>query len=293
MTAQQKYAYSSPIKLSTTVSNSITSPSRSRLDPQYAARLQRSSPNSKQRSPSRLIHRNSSSLSPGRSLDSSSAATSPYIYSDRYIPSRSTSNLENYVDAYSENCAVNCGPLDGSLNGVSGDARNDPLLRGSEPEMPPQVALPNDSVVSTLSGDVASGNSASGRNTPLSHQPLIGALLRSELFGENANTVALESSIATPQRSCHRRSHLSQSPLARGNIQNGLQKKSFRFQSPRHGTMPITSVLKTFNLNSASNSEKYMAGLSQQRKRKIAKVPFKVLDAPALEDDFYLNLVDW
>lgn len=27
--------------------------------------------------------------------------------------------------------------------------------------------------------------------------------------------------------------------------------------------------------------------------RKIPKVPFKVLDAPLLEDDFYLNLVDW
>lgn len=27
--------------------------------------------------------------------------------------------------------------------------------------------------------------------------------------------------------------------------------------------------------------------------RKISKVPFKVLDAPQLQDDFYLNLVDW
>ena len=27
--------------------------------------------------------------------------------------------------------------------------------------------------------------------------------------------------------------------------------------------------------------------------RKIPKVPFKVLDAPELQDDFYLNLVDW
>jgi len=27
--------------------------------------------------------------------------------------------------------------------------------------------------------------------------------------------------------------------------------------------------------------------------RKISKVPFKVLDAPSLQDDFYLNLVDW
>jgi len=27
--------------------------------------------------------------------------------------------------------------------------------------------------------------------------------------------------------------------------------------------------------------------------RKIPKAPFKVLDAPMLQDDFYLNLVDW
>lgn len=27
--------------------------------------------------------------------------------------------------------------------------------------------------------------------------------------------------------------------------------------------------------------------------RKIPKMPFKVLDAPSLQDDFYLNLVDW
>lgn len=30
-----------------------------------------------------------------------------------------------------------------------------------------------------------------------------------------------------------------------------------------------------------------------QRGRKIAERPYKVLDAPALSDDFYLNLVDW
>ena len=27
--------------------------------------------------------------------------------------------------------------------------------------------------------------------------------------------------------------------------------------------------------------------------RKIGKIPYKVLDAPNLQDDFYLNLVDW
>lgn len=28
-------------------------------------------------------------------------------------------------------------------------------------------------------------------------------------------------------------------------------------------------------------------------KRKINKLPCKVLDAPALQDDYYLNLIDW
>lgn len=29
------------------------------------------------------------------------------------------------------------------------------------------------------------------------------------------------------------------------------------------------------------------------KKRKISKLPCKVLDAPALQDDYYLNLIDW
>ena len=33
--------------------------------------------------------------------------------------------------------------------------------------------------------------------------------------------------------------------------------------------------------------------LPPKKARKISKIPFKVLDAPSLRDDFYLNLVDW
>lgn len=31
----------------------------------------------------------------------------------------------------------------------------------------------------------------------------------------------------------------------------------------------------------------------KKKHRKISKIPYKVLDAPQLQDDFYLNLVDW
>ena len=38
----------------------------------------------------------------------------------------------------------------------------------------------------------------------------------------------------------------------------------------------------------------HLKGASQYvRNRKVNRVPCKVLDAPALQDDFYLNLVEW
>lgn len=62
-------------------------------------------------------------------------------------------------------------------------------------------------------------------------------------------------------------------------------------------TLPLagpTSVVNSFNLTPVRSaaSQRLMA-VPQKRKRRISKVPFKVLDAPALQDDFYLNLVDW
>lgn len=32
---------------------------------------------------------------------------------------------------------------------------------------------------------------------------------------------------------------------------------------------------------------------TQLKNRRVNKMPFKVLDAPSLQDDFYLNLLDW
>lgn len=47
-------------------------------------------------------------------------------------------------------------------------------------------------------------------------------------------------------------------------------------------------MLSTFEKHSTLNVvKKKLTG------RKIPKLPFKVLDAPALQDDFYLNLLDW
>jgi cell division cycle 20-like protein 1 (cofactor of APC complex) len=58
-------------------------------------------------------------------------------------------------------------------------------------------------------------------------------------------------------------------------------KKRIR-ESPLHGN--------TYNLSLSSQM-----ALQTPKKlfRYISKTPYKVLDAPELQDDFYLNLVDW
>ena len=61
----------------------------------------------------------------------------------------------------------------------------------------------------------------------------------------------------------------------------------------KHELSKPPSPPSPFETSPFSNTS--VAGLPFTRRssRKIARSPFKVLDAPALADDFYLNLVDW
>jgi cell division cycle 20-like protein 1 (cofactor of APC complex) len=57
----------------------------------------------------------------------------------------------------------------------------------------------------------------------------------------------------------------------------------------QHLSRPSAYSLSPF----AGFEEEDLLSAPYKQQRKIPKVPFKVLDAPALQDDFYLNLVDW
>uniref|UniRef100_A0AAQ4PZL3 Fizzy-related protein homolog n=1 Tax=Gasterosteus aculeatus aculeatus TaxID=481459 RepID=A0AAQ4PZL3_GASAC len=48
-----------------------------------------------------------------------------------------------------------------------------------------------------------------------------------------------------------------------------------------------------YSLSPLSNKSHKLLRSPRKPPRKISKIPFKVLDAPELQDDFYLNLVDW
>lgn len=70
-------------------------------------------------------------------------------------------------------------------------------------------------------------------------------------------------------------------------------KKALHFRTGRDFLKQQQKLESPFSTSVLGNTS--VAGLPFTRRtsRRIARSPFKVLDAPALADDFYLNLVDW
>ncbi|KAK3262589.1 ccs52a-like protein [Cymbomonas tetramitiformis] len=68
----------------------------------------------------------------------------------------------------------------------------------------------------------------------------------------------------------------------------------FRFKTTARGTTN-SQTDSPYSLSPVGGDGPLGGSLASPRRtpRKIARSPFKVLDAPALQDDFYLNLVDW
>lgn len=298
----------------------IPSPSRGRLDVQYAKRLCLSRPDTVKTPAATSKHsqmttatstavplpvsprdRNGSIFSPTPIINYSTTATDSTKFSfdvsdtsigrhrqssrihndwgasDRFIPSRATSNLNlNLWD---------------SLNDRSSPRSNSAPQYNDSTSTEQHGGTNNNSHDDTADSNGNSTRSNDSNN--LSQNNLHNILLRSELLGENIGPYTGNNShhLATN----HWRSTGNGVPL-----RDGVNR--LRFQSPRQAYLENVfneaigpaSVVNSFSLTPVGSaaSQRLMAA-PQKRKRRIAKVPFKVLDAPALQDDFYLNLVDW
>ncbi|XP_058105624.1 B-type cell cycle switch protein ccs52A-like [Magnolia sinica] len=154
----------------------------------------------------------------------SSATPSRTIYSDRFIPSRSSSNFALFDVSPPSNASSAEGREDGS-------GAYSTLLR--------TVLFGDSDVVSPTTPDRTPGN-WSGRSSPSSGGG-VGNPSRN-IFRFKTET---------------RRSSYSLSPVG--------------FDGALPGVIPTPP----------------------KTPRKVPRSPYKVLDAPALQDDFYLNLVDW
>lgn len=194
---------------------------------------------------------------------------------DRFIPSRATSNFSfSLWDDSPERPTATTAASTPTIEGESNESNSGDDSNGADDDNGGETS--------------ASRNNAATNST---QQPsMLNALLRSELLGENVDPAA-PGNVAVPYQS----RNTAGGPLREGG-------NYFQFQSPRqayHSAVldqlsPTGAVVDSFNLTPiGSAASKRLMSTPQKRQRRIQKVPFKVLDAPALQDDFYLNLVDW
>jgi len=278
------YSSFSPSPKSTKTYENFTSPTNKNVTP---VRMMH------QKRPDSAGHNNSTPRKGKRGL-SSSGHNHPH--SDRFIPSRVTSNLNFSV--WGDRCDSN----ENKLFLPTNISNNDGSATGMMP--PSHTEEGNDEVVGQ--GDASQSTNTQTTSPQQSHQPpLFNELLRSELLGENADPVlsspvtssGMVYSNASGVGGLRNSSHSNNSLRDAGNFlryvsspRRSNAEESFRnnqFNNPEN-------VVNNFNLSPVgSNSRNRLLSVPQKRKRRIAKVPFKVLDAPSLADDFYLNLVDW
>jgi cell division cycle 20-like protein 1 (cofactor of APC complex) len=69
------------------------------------------------------------------------------------------------------------------------------------------------------------------------------------------------------------------------------QRNLFTYKARRMNI--INEPTSPYSLTPISAKSVKLLRSPRKASRKISKIPFKVLDAPELQDDFYLNLVDW
>jgi cell division cycle 20-like protein 1, cofactor of APC complex len=138
------------------------------------------------------------------------------------------------------------------------------------------------------SGESGGGDgSDNGGNNGGNGQAMLNMLLRSELLG-------IDSRIDLNDSTSSRHDHgLSRSSGGSGDISTTInQPNLFRFKTPLEN-MHDNDPRSIYDLSPVKGSNKKYLLNPHKESRKVSKVPYKVLDAPALQDDFYLNLVDW
>lgn len=69
----------------------------------------------------------------------------------------------------------------------------------------------------------------------------------------------------------------------------------FRYSERSENFLPTSTLINKhhFTRSPISNASVHLLYSPKKSVRRIPKVPYKVLDAPDLQDDFYLNLIDW
>lgn len=219
------------------------------------------------------------------------------VYSDRYIPTRSGVDLQAAFSlANSEYSQSNYSSSNLSNNTDNSNSNDPELLREAE------ANRTFDSVLKTeLFGDNLPMSYSRRPNSATSLPPR--AITPPQNMNNNnsaIHNINRNNNISTGRSLNDQDSVNEYVSLSRDeSLQRTPQRQTanlFTYQSPSK-TRPNSSSMDVQNeLYSLSpvRADTQSILLSPQRKtRSISKMPYRVLDAPDLADDFYLNLVDW
>ncbi|KAG6960634.1 hypothetical protein JG687_00008108 [Phytophthora cactorum] len=224
----------------------------------------------------------------GKTLPHRTIKRSKNIYSDRFIPSRLTTKLDTGFGLTADS------PRQCSNQNRDNEANR--LQGGSVPTPAP--------VGGTVDSNSKNQGAQAGTSSPYS------MMLKRELLGMNSPTrtnfggrqssAALSASshdsvsaIYDPRSSSCVRTYNGSTTCIRPS--GSSSSNILRFKAPRQS---LYGDVKAFiPLSGLTDSTHRFLGTGLQDgengRRRIARTPFKVLDAPSLQDDFYLNLVDW
>ncbi|CAD6191480.1 unnamed protein product [Caenorhabditis auriculariae] len=109
-------------------------------------------------------------------------------------------------------------------------------------------------------------------------------------------TTPQRSSASLPTSSCHEGTRISSSAKNLTTIHSSPSRNLFSYSAkttPNKYGPPSTSVNVSPFSGPLSEDSQRLLKTPRKPQRKVPKNPYKVLDAPELQDDFYLNLVDW
>lgn len=124
---------------------------------------------------------------------------------------------------------------------------------------------------------------------PNTHSTTIDDPSRSRTPPTNTSSSSLPPASLTPSTP-HKNLFTYMSPRHHTNISGHLTPS--RTPQSRHGPN-LNARSELYSLSPVRFDSQRMLLSPRKVPRAVSKVPFKVLDAPDLADDFYLNLVDW
>lgn len=242
------------------------------------------------------------------------ASPSKNVTGDRFIPNRNVDNWEiQFYSNDNENRAPSRRPRD--ANGcLTGPARpgTDQTTNNNVPTatnvITPPVAAPqnpqnnganannntnpntahNNPNINGANAATGSNSSTTAANIELNKDlNMYKAVLKNELLGSTIDNMT--SSILQPRKVTSVFQHQGPSPFKM--IDENSMYSNLTNLSPNHNSS--FTHHSPYSLSPLSSQSQKLLRSPRKPMRKIPKVPFKVLDAPDLQDDFYLNLVDW